>query len=212
MKKVLKELAKIFILFIIGSIAGYIFEMIVVLFQKGHFEIRQGVVYGPFIPVYGIGIITYYLIFKKIEIRKLPQVFLICMVLGGITEYLCSYIQEMWFGTISWDYSQLPFNLNGRTSLLHCTYWGIGGIIYIKYILPLIEKIDSKLELKPVQIVIVLLAIFMIFNIVISIMAANRQTDRRNNIPAGNAIEVFLDERFPDERMDKIFSNKKEVK
>lgn len=34
-KKVLEELVIIFWIFIIGSILGYIFEMIVVLFQKG---------------------------------------------------------------------------------------------------------------------------------------------------------------------------------
>lgn len=105
MKQKLKELGKVFLVFIIGSILGYIFEMIVVLFQKGHFESRQGVIYGPFTPVYGIGIIMYYIFFKKVEIRKLPQVFLVSMILGGATEYICSFIQEQWFGTISWDYS-----------------------------------------------------------------------------------------------------------
>ena len=38
-----KEIAKAFWIFMIGSVLGYIFEMIVVLFQKGHFEVRQGV-------------------------------------------------------------------------------------------------------------------------------------------------------------------------
>lgn len=54
MKEKFRQLEKVFIIFIIGSICGYIFETIVVLFQKGHFEIRQGVIYGPFIPVYGL--------------------------------------------------------------------------------------------------------------------------------------------------------------
>ncbi len=40
--------------------------MIVVLFQKGYFESRQGLIYGPFTPVYGIGAIIYYLILRKI--------------------------------------------------------------------------------------------------------------------------------------------------
>ena len=57
-----KAIEKVFLIFIIGSICGYIFETIVVLFQKGHFEIRQGVIYGPFIPVYGLGGIMYYII------------------------------------------------------------------------------------------------------------------------------------------------------
>lgn len=66
-KNLIKELIIVFWLFIIGSILGYIFEMIVVLFQKGYFESRQGLIYGPFIPVYGIGAIIYYLILNNIK-------------------------------------------------------------------------------------------------------------------------------------------------
>lgn len=53
-KSIKQELAVIFWIFIIGSILGYIYEMIVVLFQKGYFESRQGLIYGPFTPVYGV--------------------------------------------------------------------------------------------------------------------------------------------------------------
>ena len=66
-KNLIKELIIVFWLFIIGSILGYIFEMIVVLFQKGYFESRQGLIYGPFTPVYGIGAIIYYLILNNIK-------------------------------------------------------------------------------------------------------------------------------------------------
>ena len=104
-KKILKELIITFWVFIIGSILGYIFEMIVVLFQKGYFESRQGLIYGPFTPVYGIGGIIYYIAFKLIKTKDKKIVFLTSMLLGGITEYLCSVIQEKAFGTISWDYS-----------------------------------------------------------------------------------------------------------
>ena len=65
-----RELITIFWIFIIGSILGYIFEMTVVLFQKGHFETRQGLIYGPFIPVYGIGGIVYYILLSQIETRN----------------------------------------------------------------------------------------------------------------------------------------------
>lgn len=212
MKKILKILEKLFIIFLIGSMLGFIYETILVLLQKGHLESRKGVIYGPFIPVYGIGGIIYYLFFEKVKTRKLPLVFLSSMLLGGITEYICSYVQEIWFGTISWDYSYLPFNLNGRTSLLHCTYWGIAGILYIKCILPLIEGLDNKLDLKIVHVLTIMLAVFMTFDATVSIMAAVRQEERQNNVPTKNVIDVFLDERYPDERMDKIFSNKKYVK
>ena len=49
---VIKELNKIFWIFLIGSVIGYIVEMIVALVQNGHFESRQGLVIGPFTQVY----------------------------------------------------------------------------------------------------------------------------------------------------------------
>ena len=210
-KNVKKELTILFWVFIIGSIAGFIFEVIVVFFQKGHFELRQGLIYGPFIPVYGIGAMCYYIVLSKIKIKNKVQIFLITMILGGITEYLCSFIQEKAFGTISWDYSYLPFNINGRTSLLHCIYWGIGGVLYITYIEPLLNKMIDKTNMKAFDLITIILSIFIVFDISISWIAADRQTERKNNIEPENRLDIFLDKNYPDEYMNRIFNNKKDV-
>ncbi len=134
MKKSKKiELIKIFWIFVIVSAIGCLIETAFCLIKKGHFEVRQGVIYGPFIPVYGAGAVLFYLLVPRItgattentkEVNVI-KIFFYTMVLGGITEYLFSYCQECLFGTVSWEYGELHFNLNGRTSLLHCTYWGI---------------------------------------------------------------------------------------
>ena len=55
------------------------------------------------------------------------------------------------------------------------------------------------------------LAIFMIFNITISAMAAIRQKERVENIPANDNIDRFLDNMYPDEYMDEVFENKRTV-
>ena len=210
-KNVKKELTILFWVFIIGSIAGFIFEVTVVFFQKGHFELRQGLIYGPFIPVYGIGAMCYYIVLSKIKIKNKVQIFLITMILGGITEYLCSFIQEKAFGTISWDYSYLPFNINGRTSLLHCIYWGIGGVLYITYVDPFLNKMIDKTNMKAFHLITIMLSIFIVFDISISWMAADRQTERKNNIEPENRLDIFLDKNYPDEYMNRIFNNKKDV-
>lgn len=210
-KNVKKELIILFWVFIIGSIAGFIFEVTVVFFQKGHFELRQGLIYGPFIPVYGIGAMCYYVVLSKIKIKNKVRIFLITMILGGITEYLCSFIQEKAFGTISWDYSYLPFNINGRTSLLHCIYWGIGGVLYITYIEPLLNKMIDKTNMKAFDLITIILSIFIVFDISISWMAADRQTERKNDIEPQNHLDLFLDKNYPDEYMNRIFNNKKDV-
>lgn len=218
MKKDTKnELVKLFWIFVVVSILGCIMETIVCLVQLGHFEVRQGVIYGPFIPVYGAGAVLFYLLVPKItgattdnakEINSI-KIFLYTMILGGLTEYLFSYAQECLFGTVSWEYGALRFNLNGRTSLLHCIYWGLGGILFIKWIYPHTEKWGQFENInKKAKIATTFFFIFMIFNMLISMLAGYRQLERIRNIEANTKLERFLDKHYPDSVMDIIFSNK----
>ncbi len=202
---------KVFIIFMIGSVIGYVVEMIVALVQNGYIESRQGLLYGPFTPVYGIGIIVYYIFFSKIKTRDKKIVFLLSMLIGGITEYLCSFIQEKVFGTISWNYSEWLFNINGRTTLIHCTYWGIAGLLYVSYIEPLIPKIENAIKNNHVRVISSCLVICMVLNITISTMAALRQKERIEDVPASGTLDMFLDKNYPNEYMDQVFANKKQV-
>lgn len=210
-RKFLNELVMIFWLFILGSIIGYVVETVVALVQTGGFESRKGLVYGPFTPVYGIGIVIYYIFLNNMNTKNKVKVFALTMIVGGTLEYLCSYIQEKVFGTISWNYSNLWFNINGRTSLLHCTYWGIAGVLYAMYIKPMVERLRLIINKRNMQIVTVAVLVFMSFDIGISFAAANRQTQRRNNQLPCSSFDIFLDKYYPDEYMDKIYANKEEV-
>ena len=68
-KSKFNEVIKIFLVFMIGSVLGYIVEMIVAFVQNGHFVSRQGLIYGPFTPVYGIGILVYYIFFSIVKTK-----------------------------------------------------------------------------------------------------------------------------------------------
>ncbi|MCI8519196.1 MAG: hypothetical protein HFJ51_03770 [Clostridia bacterium] len=50
----------------------------------------------------------------------------------------------------------------------------------------------------------------MVFNIVISCIAAERQEQRRKNVEAKSSLDTFLDTYYPDEYMDKVYANKKD--
>ena len=210
-ENIINNFIKIFWVFIIGSIIGYVVEMIVGFVQNGHFVSRQGLLFGPFAQVYGLGILAYYFIVPKIKGGYL-KIFLVTMILGGIVEYLCSYFQELLFGTISWDYSHLWFNINGRTSLLHCTYWGIGGILFMKYVMPLINNIDRIIKNTYFRTITALFVIFMLFNISVSSMAAIRQDERKHEIAASSNIDLFFDKYYSDDVMNTIYENKIEIK
>ena len=67
-----KLIIKLFWLFVIGSFAGYIFETIITICQ-GHYEVRKGLIYGLFIPVYGIGLVAYHIVLSNIKFNKLSK-------------------------------------------------------------------------------------------------------------------------------------------
>lgn len=159
--KALKELSKIFFLFIIGSILGFIIELILTLIQNWHFVLSQGLIYVPFILLYDVGLLIFYLIMPHAKTNL--QTFIAGFVLGGSIEYLFSYFQERYFGIVSWDYSNLLFNLNGRTSILHCIYWGIGGILFMKFIYPYLSNLDKIYKRNYFKVLTVFLVIFMTF-------------------------------------------------
>ena len=130
------------------------------------------------------------------------------MALGGLVEYGCSYIQEIFFGTISWDYSASVVNLNGRTDLIHCIFWGITGIFYITIAYPAIMKFISLHTRKDFKIATIAMAIFISLNIFISCAAGARQNERVKGIEANGLFAEFLDKYYPDSKMDKVYSNK----
>lgn len=208
-EKLIKFSMKIFWIFVIGSIFGFFAEMLYTLVYTRTLEIRQGLIYGPFVQVYGMGAMAYYLLVSKIQEPK--KLFFSGMIMGGVLEYLCSFFQEIFWGTVSWEYSHLFMNFNGRTSLLYCFYWGIIAVAYLKIFYPLFQKLDSFIEKKGIKIFTVFFMLFMAFDITISCMAADRQQKRREHLPPANAIEVFLDEHYPDELMDRVYNNKKEM-
>lgn len=208
-KKIINYIIKIFWIFIIGSVFGFFAEMLYALVYTRTLIIRQGLIYGPFIQIYGIGAVAYYLLISNVQEPK--KAFFLGMIMGGILEYLCSFFQEIFFGTISWDYSKLFLNLNGRVCLLYCVYWGIIAIMYLKIVYPFLKKIEPLIHKKSVKIVTAFLMLFMTFDITISCMAANRQQERHQYVPADGMIDEFLDRAYPDELLDKIYNNKKEI-
>ena len=206
-KDVFKFVLIIFWVFIIGCLAGYILEVTWHFILTRRFQTRQGLIYGPFAPVYGLGTLAFYLVLPKI--KNIFNIFWVSALLGGITEYLCSYFQEKLFGTISWDYSGLFMNLDGRTSITYCILWGILGIIFVKFIYPYIEKLFNKMNMTVItKFVTAFAVVFMVFNISISSLAARRQYERREHIAPENEIDEFLDEHYPDEFMNKVYANK----
>ena len=192
-----------------GSVVGVIIELLWCLFRNGYLEGRSGLVYGPFNLLYGAGGIALTLCLYRYRNRGSWMSFVGGFLTGSVLEYFCSWGQEMAFGSRSWNYSDMPFNINGRICLLYSFFWGFLGVLWIKKIYPLIAKMILKIPNKTGKIITWIVAAFFIFNIIMTILSVFRWTQRLDGIEASNSFWQWFDTRFPNERMERVFANMK---
>lgn len=191
----------------IGSFVGVVIELLWCLVTNGYLESRSGLVYGPFNMLYGIGAAALSVLLYRFRNRGRWLSFVGGMLIGSIVEYLCSWLMEVAFGSASWDYSHLPFNLNGRICLAYSVMWGFLGVFWIKDLYPRISSWILKIPNHAGKIVTWVLIIFLAFNCTVSGLAVLRWSERMNGVNARNPYEQFMDARFPDERMERVYAN-----
>lgn len=198
---------KLIWLFFLGALLGDLVETVFCLVTTGRLMSRSSVVYGPFSIVWGAGIAGFTLLLHRYQEKKDMALFFLGTVLGGIYEYICSVFTELVFGTVFWDYSDIPFNLGGRINLLYCFFWGIAAVVWMKVLYP---KVSAWIERIPMGVGRALSCVFVVFmavNMVISGMALGRYSQRAEGVSARNRLEEILDERFDDGRMERIYPN-----
>lgn len=203
---------KLFILFVIGSFLGTCIETVYVLVTEGHFECRVGMVYGPFIPVYGGGACLLTIVLYKLYKLSDTLVFIIGSVLGAFFEYACSWAQETFLGTVSWDYSKMPLNIGGRTCLLYACFWGFLSLLWLRYLYPFVSKQIERIPKKQGSVIVVVLFFVMTFDGIMTVSSIYRWNQRTAGVPATNVFAQYLDKHFDDERMIFLFPHMRDSK
>lgn len=156
-------LSRYFVYFIIYSFFGWIYETIYCTVHEKTWQ-NRGFLYGPCIPLYGVGATVAQIIFVDLPVPALHNasyfiIFLVCSIGSFILEYATSYVLEKRFNARWWDYSEFPLNINGRVCLIFTFCFGIAGIIVTQFLEPPIIFVISMIP----QIVIELLALLFMF-------------------------------------------------
>ncbi|WP_313293393.1 putative ABC transporter permease [Faecalispora jeddahensis] len=198
---------KLFWIFLSGSIIGFVVETLWCYVRLGYFESRQGLLYGPFTPVYGLGAVLFTVALYRFRHRNSMIIFFSSMVLGGALEYVCSFLQEKLLGTVSWEYSNSALNLHGRTNLTYSVFWGVLGLIFIKHSLPSLTRWIEQIPSRIGMILTHVLLVFMAVNIALSGMAVKRQSLRQEGVPASNPVSQWLDRTYTDEYLKQVYPN-----
>lgn len=156
--------------FFLFSILGHILESIIyfVLDNNGY----SGIMYGPWTPVYGFGIIIIILIYKFIKKTKLKNiikillVFLTSMILLTLIEYIGGIGIEYFFHKEMWSYENMKFNIGKYIALEISLIWGLCSIIYIYLIKPITDKIIKRIS----NYITICILVFFIIDLIVTII------------------------------------------
>lgn len=196
---------KIIWIFVIGSFIGVVFETAYVFFMTGELMRRSGMMYGPFNQIYGMGAVLFSVLLYRFRKKNALIIFFVSGVIGMAFEFVCSYVQEFLFGSVSWEYSDMATNIGGRTNLFYGFGWGIMGLIFLTHTWPflseMIERIPNKVG-KPLSVIV---TVFMVFNLSVSAAAVYRYNMRNQQKPATNVVTRWLDYTYPDSVMQEKY-------
>ena len=154
----------------IYSLLGWIYETFYCTVKEGKWD-NRGFLYGPICPIYGTGAVIISVIIHFADSRGAVmtpwQIY--CLSVGGsaVLEYTTSWALEKLFHAVWWDYSDLPFNLNGRISLFSSLAFGAGGLLVVYKIVPFAEGLAGYVP--PIMIEFLSLCLLFIFAVDLSL-------------------------------------------
>ena len=150
--------------FLIYSMLGYVLETFMKIFFFK--DMNNGILYGPWVPVYGFGtcliIFIMRFIFNRIKVKRITKIillFLVSTIVLTLLELIGGYLIEMLTGEIFWDYSDLKFNFGHYIALEISLFWGIMSLIITYLIKPITDKIIKKI---PNSITYIVLFLFIV--------------------------------------------------
>ena len=164
--------------FFVYCVIGWIYE-IIWEFAVGHGFVNRGFLFGPYLPIYGVGVLILYFLLHNImkkdirsgNIKVTPIViFILIMIIVSVIEYIGSLILEKVFNERLWDYSYDLINLNGRISLRNSACLSTGAMFMLYLIWPLLEKIHKKINDNISKIIAITIICIMSVDLIFTLM------------------------------------------
>lgn len=193
--------------FLCTAVLGYVIETLYCGLVDGEWMNRSSVLYGPFSFVWGLGGVVLTVTLQPLADKHDRYVFAAGFAVGGAYEYLCSVFTELVFGTVFWDYSDMPLNIGGRTNVLFCFFWGVLAVVWIKVIYPPMSRGIESLPALAGKIATWVVVFVVVCDAALTGAAMLRYSARADHPAPANAFEEFLDRQYGDERIETRWPN-----
>ena len=144
-----ESLFNLILLFFAYAFLGWCIEVTLKYFQFHRF-INRGFLTGPWLPIYGSGAALITIAVKGLSPLEssVGTTFMVSFILCGVVEYMTSFVLEKRFHARWWDYSQKPMNLHGRVWIGNLILFGLGGVLIVEMINPLLLRLSGHLSFR----------------------------------------------------------------
>jgi uncharacterized membrane protein len=131
-------------LFFLGGIIGWVLELFFRRFVSQHKWVNPGFLTGPLLPLYGFGVVAFYLFSNEIPWQNLIAPgwlsYLVEILVIGVALTIIEYLAGLIFikGTKIklWDYSKRWGNIQGIVCPLFSLIWALIGAFYVLVLNP----------------------------------------------------------------------------
>ena len=131
--------------FLVYCFFGWVYESVwcCMIYHRRGF-INRGFLFGPWLPIYGIGFFIILGIFKLLKVKKPLWVFVVGTLVAVAAELIASYIIDAIVGTPMWDYTGYFMNFDGRIALVPGLMFGLLIWLAVCILQPAIIKLQDK--------------------------------------------------------------------
>lgn len=208
----------LFWVFFVCSVLGLILEEVwhMVVVDPGVYQDRAGMLFGPFSPIYGFGAVLMTMALNRFYKKNPLIIFLVSALIGGAFEVFVGWFMQTSFGVVSWSYSHIrlfgmpdPIAVltGGRTCTPFACMWGLGGIIWIKVLLPRLLKLINMIPWKRRYSATVILTAVMLIDGVMTLQSLDYWYQRVNGTVRNIPVAQFYDKHFDNEYMENRFQS-----
>lgn len=208
----------LFWVFFVCSVLGLILEEVwhMVVVDPGVYQDRAGMLFGPFSPIYGFGAVLMTMALNRFYKKNPLIIFLVSALIGGAFEVFVGWFMQTSFGVVSWSYSHIrlfgmpdPIAVltGGPTCTPFACMWGLGGLIWIKLLLPRLLKLINKIPWKSRYSATVILTAVMLIDGVMTLQSLDYWYQRVNGTVRNIPVAQFYDKHFDNEYMENRFQS-----
>ncbi len=167
------NLCYIFLQFMFFSIIGYLAEITHVSLLTKKVTFSRGFLIGPYLPIYGFSSVVMIFLLSHYE-DDLFTLFVMSAFICTLLEYLTSLILEKIFKLRWWDYSNKKFNIEGRVCLANSLLFGLGGLIVVKVLNPILDNYLKLLDSTTLEVIAIVIFIIFLADFILSLLVLVR--------------------------------------